>query len=889
MDNSIDFLEPIWYSRNIDFYIIRNTMKKVIVISTLCSLAILTWCTSKNVSPQEETLTIQSGNSFSMTSTYVYDRDMKIPSIKDLANRDSLSKWYNETKNITYTITQENIDAIEEINKYSDNICKKWNISILWNGLDSAPIGSIQYKDLNRNKTINLSIPYTWNGLWLVFSSWQINDLNTQWWMIMEANSDMLARIIWNNNYDPNTIESSIPERANYIDLIWWSQSPQQRYPYNTVYISSDLLLHTYHKLFSNSLKEYEMVTARGLITTIIDDSLDVFSKLNASSSSDMKPYYEYLVAYRSIAKILLPNNQDMQNMLQAPRDIDMYKQREANIDNGDFKDEYLKEIILQRLQETIKQYPTQYNKSVSDSIISILSGTDNQSVDLLSQAFSPQTDPNFIVKQDYTQFVPRSHYTDNSYLKTYFMAMKWMMRHKMYNRDPKASQSALIMARNFPISAQQGLQQLQEFVHTMVGADDDINVEDLQQFLWEKWLRSDSDIVSKYDSWWEKDITNLRPQKIISTSYITPSVWSTTESQAKDITAGFVFFGEKFTPDAWIMDQLTAWSAEQESIKKPLVVSVYQVRDTIMWWSWSQYALTRLQNNMTDFEITSSHINNYQKLRNETQLKLSWNTDMNTIYNKWIQLAKVSTILPNNPPAYMKHNSFIDKIFNTVIGTYTELKHDTLLYVKQAYAELGMWWDGDCSISIDVPVLPVPKWYVEPQIDLIDHLSQLSQETSTFFWDTNKENFNIFNQYLSFIKGIALAQTENKQISDDDFEKLRLSFPLLQQIMTPSSTYTSNGEKGMRSAIIADIFTSGEYGPYYIANGRPLLMVVSIDDINGKRAVIWPVYSTYEFYGEPIPATAGRYTDKDRRSAYDTLTNKKDLMTLPLQKILSE
>jgi hypothetical protein len=56
---------------------------------------------------------------------------------------------------------------------------------------------------------------------------------------------------------------------------------------------------------------------------------------------------------------------------------------------------------------------------------------------------------------------------------------------------------------------------------------------------------------------------------------------------------------------------------------------------------------------------------------------------------------------------------------------------------------------------------------------------------------------------------------------------------------MSPSSTYISNGEKGMRSAIISDIFTSGEFGPYYVANGRPLLMIVSIDDINGKRAVI--------------------------------------------------
>jgi hypothetical protein len=38
-----------------------------------------------------------------------------------------------------------------------------------------------------------------------------------------------------------------------------------------------------------------------------------------------------------------------------------------------------------------------------------------------------------------------------------------------------------------------------------------------------------------------------------------------------------------------------------------------------------------------------------------------------------------------------MKQDTFIDKMYNTILGTYTELKHDTLLYVKQAFAELGM------------------------------------------------------------------------------------------------------------------------------------------------------------------------------------------------------
>ena len=36
-------------------------------------------------------------------------------------------------------------------------------------------------------------------------------------------------------------------------------------------------------------------------------------------------------------------------------------------------------------------------------------------------------------IDQDYTQFRPRSHYTNSSFLKTYFMATKWLMRERFY------------------------------------------------------------------------------------------------------------------------------------------------------------------------------------------------------------------------------------------------------------------------------------------------------------------------------------------------------------------------------------------------------------------------------------------------------------------------
>jgi hypothetical protein len=244
--------------------------------------------------------------------------------------------------------------------------------------------------------------------------------------------------------------------------------------------VSSDLLLHAYHKLFENTLKEYEVNTARKLLSQTIDESLTTFSALNKNNKdSALKPYYDYLVAYRSVAKILLVDQNEISTIISNSR-----QQQNTGVENGELTDDYLYTIILKRLTLITKQYPTQYTPAIQSSIKSILSGMESKQIDFLSQAFSPQTDPNFIIKQDYTQFVPRSHYTENSYLKTYFLAMKWLMRHKMYTRDQKSLQAALILEHNLPKKASNNMKVLQDFVHKMIGADDDINLNDLEQFI---------------------------------------------------------------------------------------------------------------------------------------------------------------------------------------------------------------------------------------------------------------------------------------------------------------------------------------------------------------------------------------------------------------------
>jgi hypothetical protein len=179
-----------------------------------------------------------------------------------------------------------------------------------------------------------------------------------------------------------------------------------------------------------------------------------------------------------------------------------------------------------------------------------------------------------------------------------------------------------------------------------------------------------------------------------------------------------------------------------------------------------------------------------------------------------------------------------------TYMGSYTELKHDTLLYVKQSYAEMGGGGEG-CSIYVENPALPVPKGYVEAEPDFIDQLIKLNAETLPYFDETyEQEKFIAFGQMLERLKSISIQQMHNKVISDEEFEWLRLlatqgnqgTIPLLLQ---PTKLLGMPSQKEMRGALIADIFTSEGGNPLYEATGRPALMLLMVNDINGARVVI--------------------------------------------------
>jgi hypothetical protein len=101
-------------------------------------------------------------------------------------------------------------------------------------------------------------------------------------------------------------------ERIWLSNYIGGSFDPAKRYPFNTILITNDLLLHVYHKLFDNGLKYYEEQIARPIMATL---SEKLYKQYLISSNDRDKNYaeiYQFLAAYWAVPHIFLPSNQEI-------------------------------------------------------------------------------------------------------------------------------------------------------------------------------------------------------------------------------------------------------------------------------------------------------------------------------------------------------------------------------------------------------------------------------------------------------------------------------------------------------------------------------------------------------------------------------------------------
>ncbi len=870
-------------------------MKKFWLLIVAWIAIILSWCSDKEacawgtctLNNENLTGTAQtvSKNSFfgNRQNSGSWAVAMQKPSIDEMENYEAIISGYQKDWTMDYALKNEDIDMLNKCfwQEWAKNLKEFEVYWWYWHSRYTKEFSKNEIKEWN---VLNLTWSYKFDAK-LDLSDEDKAVLAEKWWTIVPENKIRdLAEIIL--SYDEDGAEAHVngpfwsPEEWMYIyNKIAWDNSEFERDPANSILITNDLLLHSFHKLFDNTLKYYEQTISRDTIKDLSQDLFDKFSNLAKNEiDPDLKETYNFLAAYWSVPAAILV---DKDKLSTEP----YFDEKKWEWNDWAIKDdEELRNIIRENAKQYIEKLDSADQELMSGVLEQIF--TANKTIiDPFLSSYSPDFVAINQIMQDYTQFAPRSHYTDNAELKTYFMAMKWLMREKFYFGDDKLVDAALVMVNNISDEDTAKLWELSDKIKKLIGWDDDLTLESLTNWMKKNGINSVETIKNITEE--QKDeLFKLVPQKIQSTAYSTDEAMNIGSDEAKDMTAGFVFFGEKFTLDSYIFDLMTAGSAEEEYAYMPNKQTALIVPDILennsdaaqivdLWMQPRIAAWDVLED--SDFTQYSSYNEVKQNAVEKLKEELNETTVLDTIYHKWIDMiGYLINEAEENAPYFKLDPVYRLKNLVTYMGSYTELKHDTLLYVKQNYAEMWWWGEGGCSIEVDPPLLPVPKWYIEADIDVLNKLIKLNNETKADFSELDNSvlaSFVAFDEFLNKMKSILEQQMKNEVISDEYFEYMRTAFDKLSQITFPF--WDAVTQKEMRAALIADIFTSEWWNPLYESVGRPAIMLVMIDDVNGKRIARGPIFTHYEFYDsdDVVDANGSRLNDIQWQAAYDGLT----------------
>lgn len=613
-----------------------------------------------------------------------------------------------------------------------------------------------------------------------------------------------------------------------------------ERQPQNSVFVTTDFLTHTYHKLID---EEFSYIEENNFYPTLDELSKNLLKQSSSAylsaSDQNQKDSYERLSSYFLVTSSILDN---------AAGDYNKFKQ--ANYVDDSKSD--TKAAVLALADSLAKA------NNASDKAKNIA----KQEITLIFDASQIVPSPLMGMLEDYTQYGPRSHYTKNVILRDYFRSMMFYGRMNFLLKSPQLTRDAANITQLLSPDELKQWESIYQPTTFFVGKSDDLTVYEYDQAETKTGFTSSDESDSAVNKLQNELLTYPNPQ-IMSSVIISSSVPSTTKEDLQNSTKGFRFMGQRFTPDAFIFSTLTQGDEAPDPAtgqKLPSTPTALMV-STLMG--------SKESASLLDAWIKDSAPNSDKVLANrmatlqdyfDKTTEAQWTQN---IYWSWLYTIKslfTDSINKTGYPMFVKSEDWDKKALQTFLGSWTELKHDTLLYAKQSYAEPGAGGPGQTP-----PPNPVPKGYVEPNVVFLDRLISLVNLTDDGLnqfgiLPSNLESRNAaFLDSLKFYRTIAVSELQNQKISDADFEKLRLSAGQLDQILQAPDSQVSL-ESNARSAVIADVHTDAKKGQIlYEADGIPNYIYVAVKDANGTRLTKGLVYSYYEFTG-PL---SKRYTDQ--------------------------
>lgn len=311
-------------------------------------------------------------------------------------------------------------------------------------------------------------------------------------------------------------------------------------------------------------------------------------------------------------------------------------------------------------------------------------------------------------------------------------------------------------------------------------------------------------------------------------------------------MTRGFKFLGQRFTLDAFFLNQLTSPNVGSDDNPRNLPSAL----DVMMLLGSS--AVEEQQHKFQQQHSWANYESQVKKLQATAQERM---TSPAVFYDDWLQNLN-SLFLPTaSKQMFSLGKPWQYKNLNAAAASWTELKHDTILYAEQSGAEMG---EGS-EFEIPPYVPPSPKGYVEPNPlfferlgKSIDQLLKLSKR-NVFLTNEYVDKFTTFRDLARKAGTVAQKEVSGSVITAEDYVWIReLQASFGPELLLPQGVYSSTlkDPSELRMALVADVATDAVEGRVLeVGTGTPQRITVVVKDAyGGTRLTLGYVYSWYEF-----------------------------------------
>jgi hypothetical protein len=609
------------------------------------------------------------------------------------------------------------------------------------------------------------------------------------------------------------------------------------------IYVSVDSLLHAYHIQFAETLRGIEEEHFYDDLWSMTGDMLAKSEAEYEASSGEAKEAAKMNVAFFSVAKSLL-----------APRADQLCPAGPRECDPKSFEGAY-PYFTPEEIEEKGFEVPSPVAVAVNRELALIRGGAGFGS------------SPIFGYDEDYSQYTPRGHYTRSERLKNYFQAMIWYGRMGFLLKGCEVGcivseeearvqtlAAAMIAESLFDDPAsRERWDRIYDVTSFYVGFADDLGPYEYNEAIDRLFGPVPAKDLSADDlSLLKAGLAEERPPRIFGgTGVDSPACMIEppfTPQQADDClaaTAGLRFMGQSFVPDSYIFQKLVipnvgGFTGEGDPFTRGPYGRHFPRGLDVM----AVLGSARADEILAGLE-DSSYVD-YPTRRAELAEEFGTLTEedwQRNLYWSWLYaLRPLLQEAEAESPAFMKTVAWQDKSLTTALASWTELRHDTILYAKQSYTLR--------AISMP-PEEPKPQLgFVEPVPEVYNRLLLLARmnrevlEEAGLLDDLSRSRLERLETILADLEEISRAQLAGRPLTEEEVEFIGDFGEALNSVLEGVD------ERSKKTTVVADVHTDANSGLVLEeAVGYVRIAVVAFDDPDGVvRLAAGPVYSYYEF-----------------------------------------